>query len=129
GLEMHLAVMHKAVEDFQPSVVVIDPISNLASGGTLGEAGAMLIRVIDFLKAKGITALLTNLTSDAAARESTDVGVSSIVDSWILLRDIELGGERNRGLYIIKSRGTAHSNQIREFLLTNEGIDLLDVYV
>jgi circadian clock protein KaiC len=129
GLEMHLAVMHKAIEDAKPSVVVIDPISNLSSGGTLGEAGAMLVRIIDFLKVKGITTLLTNLTSDAAARESTDVGVSSLVDSWILLRDIELGGERNRGLYIIKSRGTAHSNQIREFLLTNQGIDLLDVYV
>ncbi len=129
GLEMHLAVMHKAIEDAKPSVVVIDPISNLSSGGTLGEAGAMLVRIIDFLKVKGITTLLTNLTSDASARESTDVGVSSLVDSWILLRDIELGGERNRGLYIIKSRGTAHSNQIREFLLTDKGIDLLDVYV
>jgi circadian clock protein KaiC len=129
GLEMHLAMMHKAIERFKPAAVIIDPISNLANSGTNGEAASLLVRIIDFLKVNNITALLTNLTSAALAAEATDLGVSSLVDSWILLRDIELGGERNRGLYIIKSRGTPHSNQIREFILTSQGVELLDVYV
>ncbi len=89
----------------------------------------MLIRLIDFLKKPGITALLTNLTSAGDALEKTDVEISSIVDSWLFVRDIELNGERNRALYVLKSRGMAHSNQLREFLLTPRGVDLLDVYV
>src|SRR5205807_10481869 len=87
---------------------------------------AMLMRLIDFLKMNQITALFTNLTSGSSSAETTDIGVSSLMDTWLLLRDIELNGERNRGLYVLKSRGTAHSNQIREFLITSEGVQLQD---
>jgi circadian clock protein KaiC len=89
----------------------------------------MLLRLVDFLKAKHITAMFTHLTSGAAVREATDVGISSLVETWLLLRDIESAGERNRGLYVLKSRGMNHSNQIREFLITPEGIQLENVYV
>lgn len=129
GLEMHLAHMHRRVKAFEPGTVIIDPVSNLSSSGTLAEAETMLLRLVDFLKARQITAILTNLTNSSGSLEATDIGISSLIDTWILLRDIELGGERNRGLYILKSRGMAHSNQIREFLITSSGIDLLDVYV
>ena len=130
GLEMHLATMLRLVRDFRPRVVVVDPISNMLAAGTADEAQAMLLRLVDSLKHQQITALFTNLTSAGdASLEQTDLGVSSIVDTWILLRDIELGGERNRGMYVLKSRGMAHSNQIREFLLTDRGIELRDVYV
>src|SRR5205085_11695496 len=93
-----------------------------------GDATAMLLRVVDFLKGKGVTAVMTSLTAGGTALERTEIGLSSLVDTWLLLRDIELGGERNRGLYVLKSRGMAHSNQIREFVLTGRGIELLDVY-
>ena len=129
GLEMHLVRIHKMVTEFKPSAVVIDPISNFSSSGGRDDAALMLLRLIDFLKAQQITAFLTHLTSGGTATEATDVGVSSIIDTWLLLRDIELGGERNRGLYVLKSRGMKHSNQIREFVVTPEGIRLLDVYV
>jgi circadian clock protein KaiC len=129
GLEMHLAQIHKLVKQFDPKVVIIDPVSNFSASGTLHDSEAMLMRLVDFLKARGTTAMLVNLTSGGEATEKTDVGISSIIDTWILLRDIELGGERNRGLYVLKSRGMQHSNQIREFLITPEGIDLKDVYV
>lgn len=89
----------------------------------------MLIRLIDFLKHRGVTAFLTNLTTGGNAIEKTSVQISSIVDTWLFVRDIELNGERNRALYVLKSRGMAHSNQLREFLLTERGVDLLDVYV
>ncbi|MGB8985523.1 MAG: circadian clock protein KaiC [Candidatus Sulfotelmatobacter sp.] len=129
GLEMHLAIIHKIVQDFQPAVVVIDPVGSLIQAGNRRDAHVMLIRLIDFLKQKGITAFLTNLTSGGDAIEKTDVEISSIVDTWLFVRDIELGGERNRALYVLKSRGMHHSNQLREFLLTDHGVDLLDVYV
>jgi circadian clock protein KaiC len=129
GLEMHLAIIHKMVNEFQPKVVVIDPIGSLIQAGNNRDAHIMLIRLIDFLKQEGITAFLTNLTSGGAALERTDVEISSIVDSWLFTRDIEVGGERNRALYVLKSRGMAHSNQLREFLLTPRGVDLLDVYI
>ena len=129
GLETHLAAMHKQVRDFEPSLVVVDPISNFTGAGSLSEAGQMLMRLLDFLKAARTTAVFTNLASGGKAQEATDVGVSSLIDTWILLRDIELGGERNRGMYVLKSRGMAHSNQLREFRLTDRGIELLDVYV
>jgi len=129
GLEMHLAIIHKIVQEFQPKVVVIDPVGSLIHAGNTRDAQAMLIRLIDFLKQQQITAFLTNLTSGGAALERTDVEISSIVDSWLFTRDIELDGERNRALYVLKSRGMAHSNQLREFRLTERGIDLLDVYV
>ncbi len=129
GLEMHLAIIHKIVQEFQPQVVVIDPVGSLIQAGNRRDAHIMLIRLIDFLKQRGVTGFLTNLTSGGDAIEKTDVEISSIVDTWLFVRDIELGGERNRALYVLKSRGMAHSNQLREFRLTSHGIDLLDVYV
>jgi circadian clock protein KaiC len=128
GLESHLLKVHKLVEEFAPVAVVVDPISNLTSAGTTGDAQVMLLRLLDFLKGRGITVLMTSLTGGSRALESTEIGLSSLMDTWILLRDIEIGGERNRGLYVLKSRGMAHSNQIREFLMTDHGIELLDVY-
>src|SRR5581483_10422127 len=110
-------------------VVVIDPIGALIQSGTRQDAHSTVVRLIDFLKLKRITTLMTNLTSGGEALERTDVDVSSIVDTWLLLRDIELNGERNRAMYVLKSRGMHHSNQLREFLLTKKGIELLDVYV
>ena len=129
GLEMHLVKMHKLIEDGQPSVVVIDPVTSFLSSGTANEVKGMLTRLIDFLKSRHITAFLTTLTSEVEHLEQTDVHVSSLIDTWLVLRDIESGGERNRGLMILKSRGMAHSNQIREFLLTENGIELRDVYI
>jgi circadian clock protein KaiC len=128
GLEMHLAIIHKIVNEFGPKVVVLDPVGSLVQAGNTRDAHSMLIRLIDFLKQQGITALLTNLTPGGEALERTDVEISSIVDTWLFMRDIELGGERNRALYVLKSRGMTHSNQLREFLLTPNGIELLDVY-
>jgi circadian clock protein KaiC len=129
GLETHLAELHKLVKDFQPRAVIVDPITNFLKAGTPGEAEAMLMRLIDFLKAQQITALFTSLTHGGSALEQSEAGISSLIDTWLLMRDIELGGERNRGMYVLKSRGMAHSNQIREFLLTDHGVELKDVYV
>ncbi|HYX64798.1 MAG TPA: circadian clock protein KaiC [Burkholderiales bacterium] len=129
GLEMHLVRIHREVAKAKPAVVIIDPISNLVTAGTQMDTEAMLVRLIDFLKSSSVTAMFTNLTTGGNAWEKTDVGVSSLIDTWILLRDIELGGERNRGLYVLKSRGMKHSNQIREFLITPNGIRLEPVYV
>lgn len=129
GLEMHLALIHKQVNAFQPDVVVIDPIGSLLNAGTHHDAASMLLRLVDFLKVKGVTAFLTNLISGGEALEHTDVEISSLVDTWLFVRDIELAGERNRALYVLKSRGMSHSNQLREFVLTDHGVDLLDVYV
>lgn len=129
GLEMHLVTFHKLLREFKPDVVVFDPIGSFIQAGSRKEANLMVTRVIDSLKVEGVTAFMTNLTARGEAIESTDLEVSSLVDTWLLLRDIELGGERNRALYILKSRGMAHSNQIREFLLTSQGIELADVYL
>jgi circadian clock protein KaiC len=127
GLETHLVTMQRQIDDFKPSVVIIDPISNLINAGESSDVRAMLTRLIDYLKGKQITTMFTNLTS--GQMESTQSEVSSIMDTWILLKSIEVGGERNRGIYILKSRGMPHSNQIREFVLTSKGFDLLDVYL
>jgi circadian clock protein KaiC len=129
GLEMHLTKMHKDIKEFQPAVVVVDPISNFTGAGSEADAGSMLIRLVDFLKAQQITAFFTNLVSGGAATEKTDVGLSSLIDTWLLLRDFEFNGERNRSLYVLKSRGMAHSNQVREFCLTDHGIELTEVYL
>jgi circadian clock protein KaiC len=129
GLEAHLALVHKMVDEFKPRVVVIDSISNLGAIGIETEIKAMLIRVMDHMKLNQITVLCTSLTAPGGSLEQTDVGISSLSDTWLLLRDIEIGGERNRGMFVLKSRGMAHSNQIREFLLTDRGVDLMDVYV
>jgi circadian clock protein KaiC len=129
GLEMHLAVLHKLVDKLKPHSVVIDPITTFANMGSSREIESMLIRLIDFLKSRQITAFFTSLTRGGNALEQSGSGISSIIDTWMLLRDIELGGERNRGLYVLKSRGMSHSNQIREFLLTARGVELKEVYV
>jgi len=129
GLEMHLAVMLKTIDEFQPSVVIVDPITSFSTGSSPFQVKSMLIRLVDFLKVKGITAMLVNLTSGGSAPEYTEMEISSLIDTWLLLRDIELNGERNRGMYVLKSRGMPHSNQIREFKLTEHGVELLDVYV
>jgi circadian clock protein KaiC len=129
GLEKHLVGIHKLVADFEPDVVIIDPITNLSRAGSESAASSMLLRVIDHLKNREATAMLTALTGGEADLETSDAGVSSVVDSWLLLRDVELNGERNRCLYILKSRGMSHSNQLREFMITSRGIELVDVYV
>jgi circadian clock protein KaiC len=129
GLEMHLATAQKLIHQFKPEVVVLDPIGNLTLAGSESDTTSMLTRLMDFLKSHKVTAIWTNLTSGGEDKEKTDVAISSLVDTWLLLRDVELGGERNRAMYILKSRGMAHSNQIREFLLTDRGIELADVYL
>ena len=129
GLETHLAALHKLVSEFEPRVVIVDPITNFLKAGTPAEAEGMLTRLIDFLKARQITAVFTSLTLGGGVQEEGEVGVSSLADTWLLVRDVELGGERNRAMYVLKSRGMAHSNQIREFLLTDRGVELRDVYV
>ena len=129
GLEAHLASIHKWINEFESQVVIIDPITNFLRAGEESDAESMLIRLIDFLKTRQITAIFTSLTHGGQSLEQSSIGISSLVDTWLLLRDIELAGERNRGMYILKSRGMAHSNQIREYLLTPNGIELNDVYV
>jgi circadian clock protein KaiC len=129
GLEMHLAMMHKAINAFKPRVVIVDPLNSFVIGNNENEVKSMLMRLADFLKMKQITCLFTSLTTSGGVLEQSEVAISSLIDTWLLLRDIEICGERNRGLYILKSRGMAHSNQIREFLLTDHGVQLRDVYV
>jgi len=130
GIEMHLVLMHKQIEDFKPAVVIIDPASNLKMAGTPDDATSMFIRLIDFLRKQKITAFMTSLTDPARGTlEATDEGLSSLVDTWMLLRDVEIGGERNRLIYVLKSRGMPHSNQAREFVITPRGIKLIDAYL
>ena len=129
GLELHLATIHSKINTFKPQVVIVDSLKDFVIGGNENEVKSMIMRLVDFLKTNQITGLFTSLTPSASSLEQTDVGMSSLIDTWLLLRDIESGGERNRGMYILKSRGMAHSNQIREFLLTDHGVDLRDVYV
>ena len=129
GIEMHLLTIHKLIEKVKPQCVVIDPITNLISGSNDKEVYSMLMRLIDFLKGAGITAVFVSLTSGTSDLEMTSVGISSLTDTWILLRDLELNGERNRCLYVLKSRGMAHSNQLREFIMTDQGIKLVPAYI
>ncbi|HZF08295.1 MAG TPA: circadian clock protein KaiC [Thermoanaerobaculia bacterium] len=129
GLEGHLALMHKKVREADPRVVIIDPIGTFLSVSNAMDVKSLLVRLMDFLKERQITTLFTSLTTPGASLEQTDVGISSLIDTWLLLRDFETGGERNRGLHILKSRGMRHSNQVREFLLTDHGIELVDVYL
>ena len=128
GLEMHLVRMHHLLAEHDPQVVVLDPISALAPGGSQHDISSLVLRTVDFLKSRGATGLFTHL-SDLDDLQSTSLSISSLVDTWILLRNVEVNGERNRVLYVLKSRGMAHSNQIREFLLTDRGVKLRDVYV
>jgi len=129
GLEMHLLTIHSLIEEAQPAVVVLDPITNLMAVGDQVEVSAMLTRLIDFLKGREISALFTSLTRGGENTESTDVGISSLMDTWLIINYLENRGERTRTLQVLKSRGTAHSNQVREFLVTGEGVQLLDVYL
>lgn len=129
GLELHLLTLRKLIKDFRPTTVILDPISNLITVGNENEVRSMLIRLIDMLKANNITALFTSLNkqTDNFRPDLAEESVSSLVDTWITVRDMEGIGERNRGIFIIKSRGMGHSNQVREFVINSKGIELLDV--
>jgi len=129
GLEMHLVSIHKMVKQFKPAVVILDPITNLITVGSVSEVKSLLIRLIDFLQAEQITVMFTALTLNDNVTGQTDESISSLVDAWLLVRDIEFNGERNRGLYVMKSRGMKHSNQIREFVISDSGLDMVDVYL
>ncbi|MDW8848462.1 circadian clock protein KaiC [Flavobacterium sp. MMLR14_040] len=129
GLELHLLTLRKLIKEYQPTTIVIDPISNLITVGSQQEVRSMLVRLIDMLKANNITALFTSLNkqTDNFRPDLAEESVSSLVDTWITVRDMEGIGERNRGIFIIKARGMGHSNQVREFVITSKGIELLDV--
>lgn len=129
GLEMHLVEIHQRIVEFKPRAIVLDPITNLVTIGSVSEVKSMLIRLIDFLQANQITVMFTALNYNNIISEQTDEGVSSLVDTWITVRDLESNGERNRGLYIMKSRGMKHSNQVREFTITHDGLELVDVFL
>jgi circadian clock protein KaiC len=126
GVETHLAILAGLIEEETPTVVVLDGIASIGSGILAAEAASLVTRKIDLLKAREITTLITALgPSDETSNET----LSSLVDTWLLLRNVEANGERNRLLFVLKSRGTAHSNQVREFVLTSHGVELVDVYV
>ena len=128
GLEMHLVVIYKLIKQFKPATVILDPITNLITVGSVSEVKSVLTRLIDFLQTEQITVMFTALTLNNVVNEQTDEGVSSLVDAWLLIRDIEFNGERNRGLYVMKSRGMKHSNLVREFVISNKGMYLEDVF-
>lgn len=129
GLETHLSTMLKLVEQIKPTIVVVDPVSSFAAAGTEVDARAMLMRLIDLLRSLRTTALLTSLVSAGHAAEQSEVGISSLIDTWVMLRNLEQAGERTRTLSIVKSRGMSHSNQARELLLTDHGVKLVDIFV
>lgn len=128
GMEMHLVRMHAMLHEHNPDVVVMDPISAMIPSGSLHEVGSLVLRIVDFIKARGATGFFTAVTADGDLA-STDLSISSLVDTWLLLQNVESNGERNRVMYVLKSRGMAHSNQIREFMLTNRGVKLRPVYL
>jgi circadian clock protein KaiC len=129
GLEMHLATMFKEIATFQPHVVIVDPITSLMDAGTDSESKGMVTRLIDYLKGGQVTSLFTSLTQGGHALQQSEMAMSSLMDSWLLLQDLEGNGERNRVLYVLKARGMAHSNQVREFLISDRGVDLVDAYI
>ena len=129
GLEMHLATMFREIAVFQPHVVVVDPITSLMDSGTASESNGMVTRLIDYLKACQITSLFTSLTQGGHSLQQSEAAMSSLMDAWLLLQDVEGNGERNRLLYVLKARGMAHSNQIREFLISDHGVDVVDAYI
>jgi len=129
GLEMHLATMFKEIVAFQPHVVIMDPITSLMDAGTVSEGKGMVTRLIDYLKAGQVTSLFTSLTQGNQALQQTESAMSSLMDAWLSLQDFEGNGEHNRVLYVLKARGMAHSNQIREFLISDRGVDLVDAYI
>lgn len=129
GLEAHLLTVHKVVTRYQPSVVVVDPLNSFKTAGAPEQMYPMLVRLIDFLKAGGVTALFVNVSPGGGDMESSDLEISSLIDTWLLVRNIEKAGwgERNRALYVLKSRGMAHSNQVRELIISDRGLQLIDV--
>lgn len=127
GLEMHLLAIYKQIKEFKPKTIVIDPITNLVTVGTVSEIKSILIRLIDYLQRLDITALFTALIHNSTLGEQPDEEVSSMIDTWLTVRDIETNGERNRGIYIMKSRGMNHSKRVREFVINAKGLDLIDV--
>jgi circadian clock protein KaiC len=129
GLEMHLATMFKEIAAFQPHVVIVDPITSLMDAGTDFESKGMVTRLVDYLKGGQVTSLFTSLTRGGHALQQSEMAMSSLMDAWLLLQDFEGNGERNRVLYVLKARGMAHSNQIREFLISDRGIDVVDAYI
>ena len=129
GLEQHLVHMYNLVNEFKPSVVAVDPISNLTGHQNDADLSLTLMRLIDFLKTQGITALFTSLNAESANTPGSQLGVSSLMDSWLWLNNIAFNGERTRTLQVLKSRGMPHSNQVREFVFSNHGVDLIDVYM
>ncbi|MEQ9027334.1 MAG: ATPase domain-containing protein, partial [Aggregatilineales bacterium] len=129
SLEMHLVILHKHIQEFDPQIVVIDPVTSFEAIGSKTDSRAFLTRLIDFLKGRGTTGFLTSLTAAGESSEQTEVDISSLVDSWLLVRAVESSGERNRLMYVLKSRGMPHSNQISEYEITEEGINLIDAYL
>jgi circadian clock protein KaiC len=129
GLETHLAGIVAAVEEFAPSFIALDPMTDFIAVGSQSEVKCMLTRLVDFLKMKQITGFFTSLTLADHSNEQSEAGISSLIDCWLLVRSLEQNGERTRALYLLKSRGMAHSSQVREFLLTDTGVDLVDVCV
>ena len=129
GLEQHLVHMYNLVNEFKPSVVAVDPISNLTGHQNDADLSLTLMRLIDFLKTQGITALFTSLNAESTNTPGSQLGVSSLMDSWLWLNNIAFNGERTRTLQVLKSRGMPHSNQVREFVFSNHGVDLIDVYM
>jgi len=127
GLEGHLMAMHELIDHWLPNVVVVDPLTSLVAVGSEHEVKLMLARLIDFMKSRQITVLFTSLTDAGGSAERTDVGVSSVMDVWMLLGNLEDKGERTRGIEIVKARGIAHSSQVRKFGLTDRGLVLVDV--
>lgn len=128
GLEAHLVSMHQIIEQVDPKVVVVDPVTNFIAVSEAHGVKSMLTRLIDFLKVKQITSFFTHLSTAGGPLESTEEDVSSIMDSWLLLRDMEYRFRRNYALYVLKSRGTAHSHEMRRFMLTNEGVRIGETY-
>jgi circadian clock protein KaiC len=124
GLEMHLVSMYDMINEFKPSVVIMDPITDFSTVGNAAEIKSAMTRIIDFLKSNQITGLFVSVTSGNDAADQSVIGISSLIDAWISLRNLEHHGERHRGLFVLKSRGMAHSNQIRSFELTNDGIKI-----
>jgi circadian clock protein KaiC len=119
--------MHRLVLDFRPAAVIIDPVTNFSDVASIGEVKAMLSRFMSSLKSRGITMLGTSLTTGGHDPEATDIGVSSVMDTWLMLQNIDVNGERVRAIQVVKARGMKHSNQVREFTLSDDGVDLMDV--
>ncbi len=129
GLEAHLAEMARLIGDVDPAVVIVDPVSNLTNVGEFLDVKSMLTRLIDYVKLRQVTTVFTSLTGGEQYSEKNEIGISSLMDTWISVRNIETDGERNRGLYVLKSRGMSHSNKVREFILTDHGVELIEPYV